>query len=325
MNPVTNAFSKAHNRPPRSLKSMPKADKKKADLDMWGVEKSPEKLFVQYVATLIHHGLAGLLMHIGLVTQATWIWRHGLLVQLAGCDVLDFLRIAWCVFFPPGPFPTREAMKTSKFAAFVGFHHSVSLLAGLPTTIYFADQPQFQFMGVLLAGYPMCLILFDLAAKCAPPEWIRFNALSEVMMSVGFCYQRIYMFFPLAVELLYLTIASEIPAMAKVSLALGGFSMSMFNLMMLMMVTQSVTKLVRGLRGQPDEEKAPVTADGTAQDEQVRSTAKEEVSAEGVSGLPHLLRKRQRHEKQLKAPFLKASEESGRHSDSDTTCSSGNK
>eukprot|EP00929_Paragymnodinium_shiwhaense_P082588 TRINITY_DN4358_c0_g2_i1.p1 TRINITY_DN4358_c0_g2~~TRINITY_DN4358_c0_g2_i1.p1 ORF type:complete len:392 (-),score=65.46 TRINITY_DN4358_c0_g2_i1:496-1602(-) len=295
---------------------------KKDDLDLWGVKDMPEVLFVSYVATFLHHGSAGLLMHIGAVTQASWIWRHGLLIQLAGCDVLDFLRIAWCIILPPGPFPTREAMKDRTFPAVIGFHHSVSLLAGLPVIMYFANQPQFQFMGVLLAGYPMSMILFDLVAKSAPPQWTSFNALSDVVVSLGFCYQRIYVYFPLALELLYLTVDAEIPVIAKVSLALGGFCMSMFNLMMLAMSTQNMKKLVRRLRearaGQEVEPAIDCSHDSSREKSSAMVT--QDASKANVSGLPTLLRKRQNKEHQVTARCsVKSNDEGERHRDSDTT------
>eukprot|EP00929_Paragymnodinium_shiwhaense_P022834 TRINITY_DN14469_c0_g1_i1.p1 TRINITY_DN14469_c0_g1~~TRINITY_DN14469_c0_g1_i1.p1 ORF type:complete len:315 (+),score=51.15 TRINITY_DN14469_c0_g1_i1:92-1036(+) len=190
---------------------------KKDDVAMWGAQACPEIMFVMFSVTFVHHSLAAVLMYIGMVTQSPWIWRHGLFVQLGGSDLLDFLKLAWCLLLPPGPFPTNLAVKSKQFCVFLPLHHSVSLLAGVPTAVYFADRAEFQFMGILLAGYPMFIIFLDLAAKCAPPDW-------------------------------NITWGSDIPTLAKITLTLGGSFMALCNLMVVVMLCQALKRLASSVQ-----------------------------------------------------------------------------
>jgi len=262
----------------------------KDDLEIWGMADVPERIWVAYICTFLHHGTAGLLMYTGMVTETTWIWRHGLLTQLFGSDLLDFARIAWCLLLPPGPWPTCNGIKTRKYMTVIGLHHSTSLLAGLPVSIYFADQPEFQFMGILLAGYPMCLIFFDLVSKVMHPDYQIVHAAGDVIMSSGFSYQRIVMYFPIAASLLQTVYESEtVPILAKVSLAVGGLMMSLFNLMMLAMSSKNMMKLVSKFRGDTkvkDEKDSSIASTTTAEGSARKCTD------EQAEDFPTLLRKR---------------------------------
>eukprot|EP00929_Paragymnodinium_shiwhaense_P022835 TRINITY_DN14469_c0_g1_i2.p1 TRINITY_DN14469_c0_g1~~TRINITY_DN14469_c0_g1_i2.p1 ORF type:complete len:346 (+),score=46.33 TRINITY_DN14469_c0_g1_i2:92-1129(+) len=256
---------------------------KKDDVAMWGAQACPEIMFVMFSVTFVHHSLAAVLMYIGMVTQSPWIWRHGLFVQLGGSDLLDFLKLAWCLLLPPGPFPTNLAVKSKQFCVFLPLHHSVSLLAGVPTAVYFADRAEFQFMGILLAGYPMFIIFLDLAAKCAPPDWNILSSCSELFLSLGFGYQRVYIYSPLAYELGRITWGSDIPTLAKITLTLGGSFMALCNLMVVVMLCQALKRLASSVQ-------AAWYRDGNVL---AHATAEPSVGVDTEGVLPRLLRKRQ--------------------------------
>jgi len=197
---------------------------------------------------------------------------------------------------PPGPFPTRRAIKNAKYRWMIGLHHSTSLLAGLPTSMYFADKPEFQFMGILLAGYPMLMIGFDLFVKTVDNRYQTLHALAELLVSFGFAYQRWFMYFPMVAPLLQTVYASDIPLIAKVSLALGGLMMSLFNLMLFGLIVKSVQRLARQLRG--EKANPPCVAAEDVQRENDPKTV--EVQEKQQSDFPTLLepsRKRQQHKK----------------------------
>eukprot|EP00929_Paragymnodinium_shiwhaense_P086127 TRINITY_DN4663_c0_g1_i2.p1 TRINITY_DN4663_c0_g1~~TRINITY_DN4663_c0_g1_i2.p1 ORF type:complete len:354 (+),score=53.93 TRINITY_DN4663_c0_g1_i2:158-1219(+) len=283
----------------------------KDDLEMWGLQDHPEKVWVSYLGTALHHGTAGALMYLGMVWQSPWIWRHGLLTQLFGCDLLDFARVAWCLLLPPGPFPTCTALSSDnpgKFIGFISFHHTVSILAGLPVCIYFADQPDFQFMGVLLAGYPVFIVCGDTMSKCIPPAFKNTLKVIDVFMGFTFAYQRIFLYLPLAWKLLQQVHESQIPLAAKVSLAVGGLFMTLFNMMIVQMVRKNLKKIFSSSADESQSEQAAEESDVGGSD----------LHGDYQDKLPSLLRRRQpatdekANDKQnLQEPM---------HSDSETTC-----
>eukprot|EP00929_Paragymnodinium_shiwhaense_P068262 TRINITY_DN3430_c0_g1_i3.p1 TRINITY_DN3430_c0_g1~~TRINITY_DN3430_c0_g1_i3.p1 ORF type:complete len:306 (-),score=60.15 TRINITY_DN3430_c0_g1_i3:231-1148(-) len=208
-------------------------------VEVFGLKDDPSVLWVYNFLTLLHHGTAGLLMFAGMYFESPAIWRHGLLTQLCGMDIVDFIKIAWCKLAPPGPYPVRNSVACEGYVAFISFHHSVSLLAGIPTSIYFAENPDFQCLGALLAGGPLVFVAWDLFARTIDARHRLFHLASEGYINSMFFYHRVIIFFPLAKSLLTVVYGSSVPLWAKISLFLGGASMSMFNVICLgMMVMQ---------------------------------------------------------------------------------------
>merc|ERR1712187_114071 len=97
-------------------------------VEICGMQDDPAGLWVSNAFTFLHHGVGGLLMLIGILTDQQWIWRHGLMTQLWGMDIADFVRVAWSLLLPPGPFPMCNCLKQPAFVAFVFFHQMAWLL-----------------------------------------------------------------------------------------------------------------------------------------------------------------------------------------------------
>jgi len=171
----------------------------------------------------------------GMYFDSPALWRHGLLTELGGLDLADAIRVLWCKWVPPGPFPMNKVVNGPNGAGYIGFmsfHHSVSLLAGIPVCFYFSRDARFQWMGALMAGGPLISIPVDLFMKCKPPSQRPLHILSDFYMNSMFFYQRLILYFPLAYSLLVTVYdAAEVPIGAKLSLFLGGASLSVFNVL----------------------------------------------------------------------------------------------
>jgi hypothetical protein len=219
----------------------------------------PAVLWIANWHTALHHGTAGALMLAGMYMESPALWRHGLLTQLSGMDVADFLRMLWAKLFPPGPFPIGEAIKQKGYVAFMLFHHSVSLLAGLPVCFYFAHDARFQWMGALMAGGPLLSVVWDLPARCMPHSYRSFHILSQLYCTGVFLHQRVVLYFPLAYSLLSIAYeAADVPTWAKLSLLLGGVNMSMFNLICCGLMVYDWGKKMGNMKTKPSEDQTTV-------------------------------------------------------------------
>lgn len=198
-------------------------------VEMYGMKEDPGALWLGNVFTLLHHGVGGLFMLVGVVMGKPWIWRHGLLTEIFGMDILDFVRVIWCKLFPPGPFPMCNSHSNPQLLGFLFFHHSVSLMAGLPGSIYLADNSQFQWLGVLLAGGPVAFLPVDIFVKCAPKTYRKLHMASGLLLSCMFAFQRIVLFLPMAWNVTQAVHAATMPFWAKVCLYVGGGNMTLFN------------------------------------------------------------------------------------------------
>merc|ERR1712159_144499 len=134
----------------------------------------------------------------------------------------------------------------------------------------------------------MMIVWPDILSKLVHPRHQVVHAVTGVAMSLGFSYQRVVMYFPIALSLLQTVYASDIPLIAKVSLALGGLMMSFFNLMWLPMAFQSVKKHVVKFTSDTG---AQAAADGISTHEKGQQAVEEEHSGSNEE-LPVLLRKR---------------------------------
>ncbi|CAE8621537.1 unnamed protein product [Polarella glacialis] len=114
--------------------------------------------YVTFFQTIMHHGGGGVLMSLGMLLGQPWLWRHGMLVEVGGMDLLDAFRIANVKFFPPGTFPTNVFLKSKLFGPLMAFHHSVGLCVGIPVNMYFSEIYEFQLFGLMTLGFPaICL------------------------------------------------------------------------------------------------------------------------------------------------------------------------
>merc|ERR1711939_598461 len=100
------------------------------------------------------------------------------------------------------------------------------------------------------AGDPMLMVGFDLFIKTVDNRYQTLHALADLLFSFGFGYQRWYLYFPMVAPLLQTVCASDIPLIAKVSLALGGLVMSLFNVMLFGLFFNSFQRFARVFRGE---------------------------------------------------------------------------
>merc|ERR1719162_2900643 len=108
---------------------------------------------------------------------------------MCGMDIPDFFKMFWCKLFPPGPYPTSNFVTNPAALAFLAFHHSVSLCAGLPCMIYFADKKDFQWLGVMLAGAPLTMVVPDLVSRCVSANYEKCHTLVELVSAVNWTWQ----------------------------------------------------------------------------------------------------------------------------------------
>eukprot|EP00931_Biecheleriopsis_adriatica_P060037 TRINITY_DN3602_c0_g2_i1.p1 TRINITY_DN3602_c0_g2~~TRINITY_DN3602_c0_g2_i1.p1 ORF type:complete len:359 (-),score=57.07 TRINITY_DN3602_c0_g2_i1:183-1208(-) len=208
-------------------------------LQIYGCEDNPGILFVWNFFTMIHHGVAGGLMLAGYMTGWASLWRHGMLTQLAGTDILDVFKMLHCKVQPPGPYPMRDAMKTKAYPPLTCFHHSVSILVGLPVNLYFSHLPQFQWFGAVIAGGPLLSLVPDLLSRLVAS--FPAQTAIEVWCFLVWTYQRLIFFFSQTYALLKLVGESEaVPWPVKVGFAIGAFNLSVFNLLAFALMTLSL-------------------------------------------------------------------------------------
>merc|ERR1712232_796198 len=143
---------------------------------------------------------------------------------------------------------------------------------------------------------PMLMVVSEFFIKSVDIRYQTFHALAELLVCFGFLYQRWFMFFPIAATLLQTVYASEIPVIAKMSLALGGLMMSLFNLMLFQIAIKSFKRIAKHFRGQEAE---PICKDEEHMQRQSEPKTVD-VQEKQQSGFPTLLeplRHRQQHKK----------------------------
>lgn len=152
------------------------------------------------VKTAFHHGWGGMLMLVGMVTGQPWLWRHGMLTEVGGLDVLEFVMILQCKLFPPGKRPFRDNLKSPTYMGLVIFHHSVGLCVGIPVNMYFADIFQFQLFGLVVLGGPsLCCLLSVFIRTFDLEKHPGLDLLNHLQMLIIFAImQRTLYYFPAA-------------------------------------------------------------------------------------------------------------------------------
>jgi hypothetical protein len=200
-------------------------------VEMYRVQEEPGMMFFWLGQTVLHHAWGGLLMCVGYWTGRPWLWRHGMLTEVGGLDMLDFAKLAYSKLRPPGPFPMCNAMGNPIYVPFTCFHHIVGCIVGLPVCVYFADRPEFQWFGVMVLGAPFFVAAPDLMSRCVPLEWTRVHLSMELWMLVSFTYQRIIFYFPATLALLRIVFSSQLPWYTPICFAAGALFLTLFNVL----------------------------------------------------------------------------------------------
>eukprot|EP00928_Gymnodinium_smaydae_P024143 TRINITY_DN19637_c0_g1_i1.p1 TRINITY_DN19637_c0_g1~~TRINITY_DN19637_c0_g1_i1.p1 ORF type:complete len:358 (-),score=38.75 TRINITY_DN19637_c0_g1_i1:164-1207(-) len=216
-----------------------------AGLEIFGFQEEPGAFFLANIFTALHHGSAGGLMLLGHYKGWPWLWRHGLLTQMAGMDICDFLRVAVCKMFPPGPFPMSRYIENTAAVSGLFFHHSVSICCGLPVNLFFSDRPDFQWFGVMMTGAPVAMVTVDLIRRLIPRRYERTHTLSEAFCCANFLHQRAFYFFPATYRLMKQVMNESLPWWIKGSFMFAAFNLSVFNVVALsMQISQFIKKRI---------------------------------------------------------------------------------
>lgn len=203
--------------------------------------------YVTFFQTVIHHGGGGLLMLTGMLTGQAWIWRHGMLVEVGGMDLLDFYKIAHAKLFPPGTRPTSLMMKSAMFIPLSVFHHMVGICVGIPVNLYFSEVFKFQLFGLMILGAPAISLLPGLFIKTKDvTEHPRLLIANQLWLFTTFAVvQRTLYYFPAAWDCFAHVMNSEVYCwQIMVPFAWALFSMSAFNLVVTGILTAGTYKML---------------------------------------------------------------------------------
>lgn len=202
-------------------------------VEMFGFSEQPGLMFVWSVGTALHHGVGGGLMVLGWLLESPVLWKHGMLTEVGGLDVLDlFYNLPACLLSSQGPFPMSALVKTrAPYLYLQVFHHTVGLSCGLAVTVYFAHLPEFQWFGALILGGPVFVMVPQLLISCLPPTYYKLHGLEKCYSLAAFCYQRIVRYFPIAYSLCRsVHLSDTCPQWVKYTFYYSAFAMSIFNL-----------------------------------------------------------------------------------------------
>eukprot|EP00931_Biecheleriopsis_adriatica_P078101 TRINITY_DN51568_c0_g1_i1.p1 TRINITY_DN51568_c0_g1~~TRINITY_DN51568_c0_g1_i1.p1 ORF type:complete len:339 (-),score=42.85 TRINITY_DN51568_c0_g1_i1:151-1167(-) len=203
--------------------------------------------YICFCATVLHHGTGGVLMGSGMLLGKPWLWRHGMLVEVGGMDLLDAVRIAHVKLLPPGTFPTSLFMQSKLFAPLMFFHHSVGLCVGIPVNMYFSDVYIFQLFGLVILGFPAICLAPSLLVKTLDREvYSRVLLANNVYLFVTFSLvSRTLYYFPAAwrcfMHIWQSNLGSSAVVMVPFTWAL--IAMSLFNVMILCIQLQGFCKI----------------------------------------------------------------------------------
>lgn len=209
----------------------------------------PGDNWVAFLKTGFHHLWGGALMVVGMMTGQTWLWRHGMLTEVGGMDLLEFLLVLHCKLMPPGTRPTNHNLKSETYVGLIVFHHSVGICVGLPVNMYFSHIYEFQLLGLVILGGPSFCCLLSAFLKLwdseAHPMIDLFN---QVQMLLVFCLaQRVLYYFPAAWSC---TVAVWRSPGCTWSMFLpfgyAMISMSLFNVIILAVMATGVKKALGG-------------------------------------------------------------------------------
>ncbi|CAE8652381.1 unnamed protein product [Polarella glacialis] len=206
--------------------------------------------YVQFFHTIMHHGGGGVLMSLGMLLGKPWLWRHGMLVEVAGLDLLDAALMADVKLRPPGTFPTNHCLKSKMFGPLMVFHHSVGLCVGIPVNMYFSEVYEFQLFGLMTLGFPAICFLPGLIIKTLDKEkyarlWFAEQMWVFLTFSLG---SRTIFYFPAAWSCFLHVWRSPVGSNWKVILPITWalLAMSVFNIMVLGIKLDGFYKMLYG-------------------------------------------------------------------------------
>jgi len=216
--------------------------------------------YLEFLKTVLHHGVGGLLMLIGMMTGQAWIWRHGMLVQVGGMDLLDLYRMASCKLFPPGTFPTNQYMKSDMYPILITFHHSVGLCVGIPVNLFFSEVYVFQLFGLVAVGAPALSLIPSIYVKTLDAKEHKMLVVgNQIYFFVTFCLiQRTLFYVPAAMKCLAFAYHSQLLSWVSAAPFLWALlAMSAFNLAVLQL---SASQTHAMLTASSEEEKEATSA-----------------------------------------------------------------
>lgn len=215
-------------------------------VEILGFNTDPSGIYVWNLSTAFHHGWGGALMFAGWYLELPWLWRHGMLTEVAGYDILDYMRMIWTVAMPPGPLPMSTIISSgSPYAILQIFHHSVGICAGSATILYFSEDPSFQWFGTVMLGGPFFVIGPGLLFNLYPPENKLPHVIDKGLQFAFWCHQRLYFFFTTAWVLLPLACADkDLPFLFKCAFAWACFALAVFNVALTPPLFQSFWSLL---------------------------------------------------------------------------------
>jgi hypothetical protein len=213
--------------------------------------------YVSFAQTVLHHGIGGLLMFIGMVTGQAWIWRHGMLVEVGGMDLLDFIRMTSCKLFPPGTWPTSHYMKSDMYPMLIAFHHSVGLCVGVPVNLFFSEVYIFQLFGLVVLGSPVLSLIPSLYVKTLDAhENKRLLLGNQIYILVTFgLLQRTLFHFPASIKCLAFAYYSPMFSWAfAIPFLWALLAMSAFNLMVLQIMVKGAYDMLNAKTEEEEKE-----------------------------------------------------------------------
>jgi hypothetical protein len=158
---------------------------------------------VEYWAILVragvHHGTGGLFMALGMYLGQPWIWRHGIMTEVGGMDILDFSQmISTKLGYPVEPWATKYGTPAW---ILLGCHHMCGILTGFPVAMMFSDLSDYQWIGLILLGLPcpfMFIQAFDGVQDHAAMDGSYFHLGCAILEFGLMFHQRVLMLTPLA-------------------------------------------------------------------------------------------------------------------------------
>jgi len=174
------------------------------DASIYGIQ--PIEFIGVSVRAIFHHGAGSILMGLGLVTEWTSLWRHGVMVEVGGMDLLDLAQVVYSVCFPPGmePWATQYSGVATSLLL---LHHGCGLLGAFPTCMYFSDEPCFRWAAFLLMAGPFPMLVLLVVDAIYDHTTIRGAWIHILISGTNFFltyYLRITLLMPVALECIQL-------------------------------------------------------------------------------------------------------------------------
>ena len=160
---------------------------------------TPPEYWAIAVRAFCHHGTGGVLMLLGMYLDQPFLWRHGLMTEVGGMDMLDISQmIVTKLGFPIEPWATKYGTPAW---ILLGCHHTCGLLTGFPVCLYFSDISNYQWIGLILLGGPAPFMLIQaydglLDHEAVSGSWFHLGC-AIVEFALMF-HQRVLMLTPLA-------------------------------------------------------------------------------------------------------------------------------